>query len=165
MRHFDEQIQEIRQKLVRMGGLAETMIASALRMLIERDDRYYREVTEREEQVNGLQIEIDDMAVRVTALQQPVGSDVRFLFMAARITSELERIGDQAINICQNAQHLLKAPPLKPFVDIPIMAEIAKRMVRDSLDALIRKDVSIAERVLTEEDKVDAFRDQVFREL
>ena len=164
-RHFDEQIQEIRQKLVRMGGLAETMVASALRMLIERDDRYYREVTEREEQVNSLQIEIDDMAVRVTALQQPVGSDVRFLFMAARITSELERIGDQAINICQNAQHLLKAPPLKPFVDIPIMAEIAQRMVRDSLDALIRKDVSIAERVLTEEDKVDAFRDQVFREL
>ena len=164
-RHFDEQIQEIRQKLVRMGGLAETMIASALRMLIERDDRYYREVTEREEQVNSLQIEIDDMAVKITATQQPVGSDVRFLFMAARITSELERIGDQAINICQNAQHLLKAPPLKPFVDIPIMAEIAQRMVRDSLDALIRKDVSIAERVLTEEDKVDAFRDQVFREL
>ena len=164
-RHFDEQIQEIRQKLVRMGGLSETMIASALRMLIERDDRHYHDVTEREEQVNGLQIEIDDMAVRITALQQPVGSDVRFLFMAARITSELERIADQAINICQNAQHLLKAPPLKPFVDIPIMAEIAQRMVRDSLDALIRKDVSIAERVLTEEDKVDAFRDQVFREL
>jgi phosphate transport system protein len=164
-RHFDEQIQEIRQKLVRMGGLSETMIALALRMLIERDDRHYKEVTEREEQVNSLQIEIDDMAVRVTALQQPVGSDVRFLFMAARITSELERIADQAINICQNAQHLLKAPPLKPFVDIPIMAEIAQRMVRDSLDALIRKDVSIAERVLTEEDKVDAFRDQVFREL
>ena len=164
-RHFDEEIQEIRQRLVRMGSLAESMIASALRMLIERDDRYYREVTEREEQVNGLQIEIDDMAVKITATQQPVGSDVRFLFMAARITSELERIGDQAINICQNAQHLLKAPPLKPFVDIPIMAEIAQRMVRDSLDALIRKDVSIAERVLTEEDKVDAFRDQVFREL
>lgn len=164
-RHFDEQIQEIRQKLVRMGSLAESMIASSLRMLIERDDRHYREVTEREEQVNSLQIEIDDMAVKITATQQPVGSDVRFLFMAARITSELERIGDQAINICQNAQHLLKAPPLKPFVDIPIMAEIAQRMVRDSLDALIRKDVSIAERVLTEEDKVDAFRDQVFREL
>jgi phosphate transport system protein len=164
-RHFDEEIQEIRQRLVRMGSLAESMIASALRMLIERDDRHYREVTEREEQVNSLQIEIDDMAVKITATQQPVGSDVRFLFMAARITSELERIGDQAINICQNAQHLLKAPPLKPFVDIPIMAEIAQRMVRDSLDALIRKDVSIAERVLTEEDKVDAFRDQVFREL
>jgi phosphate transport system protein len=164
-RHFDEQIQEIRQKLVRMGGLAESMIASALRMLIERDGRHFTDVTEREEQVNSLQIEIDDMAVRVTALQQPVGSDVRFLFMAARITSELERIADQAMNICQSAEHLLKAPPLKPFVDIPIMAEIAQRMVRDSLDALVRKEVSIAERVLREEDKVDAFRDQIFREL
>jgi phosphate transport system protein len=164
-RHFDEQIQEIRQQLVRMGGLAESMIASALRMLIERDGRHFAEVTEREDQVNTLQIEIDDMAVRVTALQQPVGSDVRFLFMAARITSELERIADQAINICQSAEHLLKAPPLKPFVDIPIMADIAQRMVRDSLDALVRKDVSIAERVLREEDKVDAFRDQIFREL
>jgi len=164
-RHFDEQIQEIRQKLVRMGGLAESMIASALKMLIGRDDRHFRDVSEREEQVNGLQIEIDDMAVRVTALQQPVGSDVRFLFMAARITSELERIADQAINICQSAEHLLKAPPLKPFVDIPIMADIAQRMVRDSLDALVRKDTTIADRVLTEEDKVDAFRDQIFREL
>ncbi len=164
-RHFDEQIQEIREKLVRMGGLAESMVASALRMLIERDSRHHREVQEREEQVNSLQIEIDDMAVRVTALQQPVGSDVRFLFMAARITSELERIADQAINICQNAVHLLQAPPLKPFVDIPIMAEIAQRMVRDSIDALVRKEVSLAERVLTEEEKVDAFRDQVFREL
>jgi phosphate transport system protein len=164
-RHFDEQILEIRQKLVRMGGLAESMIASALRMLIERDGRHFREVRAREEQVNSLQIEVDDLAVRVTALQQPVGSDVRFLFMAARITSELERIADQAMNICQSAEHLLKAPPLKPFVDIPIMAEIAQRMVRDSLDALIRKDTSIAERVLQEEDKVDAFRDQIFREL
>jgi phosphate transport system protein len=164
-RHFDEQIQDIRQKLVRMGGLAESMIASALRMLIERDGRHFRDVSEREEQVNSLQIEIDDLAVRVTALQQPVGSDVRFLFMAARITSELERIADQAVNICQSAEHLLKAPPLKPFVDIPIMADIAQRMVRDSLDALVRKEVAIAERVLREEDKVDAFRDQIFREL
>jgi phosphate transport system protein len=164
-RHFDEQIQDIRQKLVRMGGLAESMISSALKMLIGRDDRHFRDVQEREEQVNALQIEIDDLAVRVTALQQPVGSDVRFLFMAARITSELERIADQAINICQSAEHLLKAPPLKPFVDIPIMAEIAQRMVRDSLDALVRKDTTIAQRVLTEEDKVDAFRDQIFREL
>jgi phosphate transport system protein len=164
-RHFDEQIQEIRQKLVRMGGLAEAMVAASLRMLIDRTPRFYDEVKAREEQVNALQIEIDDMAVKLTALQQPVGSDVRFLFMAARITSELERIADQAINICQNAEHLLKAAPLKPFVDIPIMAEVAQRMVRDSLDALIRKDVSIADRVLVDEEKVDAFRDQIFREL
>src|SRR5258706_7205277 len=132
---------------------------------MERGDRHFGDVKEREEQVNSLQMEIDDMAVRVTALQQPVGSDVRFLFMAARITSELERNADQAINVCQSAEHLLKAPPLKPFVDIPIMAERARRMARDSLDALVRKDVAISERVLGEEDKVDAFRDQISREL
>jgi phosphate transport system protein len=164
-RHFDDQMQAMRQRLVEMGSLAESMIASALRTLLERNERYSEEVHRREEQVNELQIEIDDMAVKLTALQQPVGSDVRFLFMAARITSELERIGDQAVNICQSAHFLLQAPPLKPFVDIPIMAEIAQRMVRDSLESLVRKDVTLANRVLQEEDKVDAFRDQIFREL
>jgi phosphate transport system protein len=164
-RHFEEEIKEIRRKLVEMGGLAEAMIASALRALLERNERHCEDVALREEQVNELQIEIDDMAVKLTALQQPVGSDVRFLFMATRITSELERIGDQAINICQSAHFLLKAPPLKPFVDIPIMAEIAQRMVRDGLESLVRKDVGLANRVLEEEDKVDAFRDQIFREL
>jgi phosphate transport system protein len=164
-RHFDEQIQEMRQKLVLMGGLAESMIALALRMLVERNERHLEEVERKEQEVNGLQIEIDDQAVTLTALQQPVGSDVRFLFVACRITSELERIADQAINVCQNAHFLLQAPPLKPFVDLPIMAEIAQKMVRDSLESLVRKDVSLADRVLKEEEKVDAFRDQIFREL
>jgi phosphate transport system protein len=164
-RHFDEQIQEMRQKLVMMGRLAESMISLSLRMLIERNERHAEEVTTKEEEVNELQIAIDDQAVKLTALQQPVGSDVRFLFMACRITSELERIADQAINICQNAKHLLKAPPLKPFVDLPIMAEIAQRMVRDGLESLVQRDVAIAHRVLQEEEKVDAFRDQIFREL
>jgi len=164
-RHFDEEIGDLRQKLALMGSLAESMISHALRTLIERNERWCREVAEREEQVNELQMEIDNWAIRLTALQQPVGSDVRFLFMAARITSELERIADQAVNICQNAHHLLQAPPLKPFVDLPIMAEVAQRMVRGGVEALVKKDVSLAERVLQEEDQVDAFRDQIFREL
>ncbi len=164
-RHFDEQIQEMRQKLVIMGSLAESMIALALRTLIERNERHAEEVNRKETQVNGLQIEIDDQAVKLTALQQPVGSDVRFLFMACRITSELERIADQAVNVCQNAHFLLQAPPLKPFVDMPIMAEVAQKMVRDSLESLVQRDVGLAEKVLREEEKVDAFRDQIFREL
>jgi len=164
-RHLDDEIKEIRRKLVEMGSLAESMIASALRTLLDRNSRHCDEVSVRERQVNDLQMEIDDMAVKLTALQQPVGSDVRFLFMATRITSELERIGDQAINICQNSTVLLQAPPLKPFVDLPIMAEVAQKMVRDSLESLVRKDVDLADRVLKEDDKVDAFRDQVFREL
>jgi phosphate transport system protein len=99
----------------------------------------------------------------LTALQQPVGTDVRFLFMASRIASELERIGDQAVNICQNAHHVLEAPPLKPIVDLPMMGDIAERMVRDSLESLVKKDCSLANHVLEEEKKVDAFRDQIFR--
>ena len=102
---------------------------------------------------------------KLTALQQPVAQDVRFLFMASRIGGELERIADQAINICQNAAFVLEAPPLKPLVDLPIMSEIAQKMVRDSLTAMINRDVGLANQVLEEEEKVDAFRDQIFRTL
>ena len=165
MRHFDEKIQDLLQKLVLMGSLAESMIQSALRSLIERDERLCEEVHRKEVQVNSLQIEVDDRAVKLTALQQPVGTDVRFLFMASRIATELERIADQAINICQNAHHVLAAPPLKPLVDLPLMGEIAERMVREGLESLVKKDCSLANHVLEEEKKVDDLRDQTFRVL
>ena len=103
------------------------------------------EVRRKEREVNALQIEIDDRAVKLTALQQPVAADVRFLFMASRIATELERIADQAINICQNAHHVLKAPPLKPLVDLPRMGEIAEKMVRDAIEALVQKDCAPAQ--------------------
>ena len=127
-RHFDEKIQELLEKLMVMGSLAESMVQAALRTLIERDETLCQEVHRREMEVNELQIEVDDRAVKLTALQQPVGTDVRFLFMASRIASELERIGDQAVNICQNAHHILEAPPLKPIVDLPMMGDIAERI-------------------------------------
>ena len=165
MRHFDELIKELQERLVTMGRIAESMIQGALRMLIERNAAIFEEIETKEEEVNDLQIEVDDRALKLAALQQPVGSDVRLVFMASRIATELERIADQAINIGQNAKHLLTAPPLKPFVDIPIMSEIAQRMVRESLEAFIRRDVELAGQVLAEEDRVDAFRDQIFREL
>jgi phosphate transport system protein len=165
MRHLDEKIQELLERLLLMGRLAESMIQLALRVLIEHDESLNAEVNRKEKEVNDLQIEIDDSAVKLTALQQPVGTDVRFLFMASRIATELERIGDQAINIIENAHHVLKAPPLKPLVDLPVMGEIAERMVRDSLEALVAKDCSLANRVLEEEKKVDAHRDQIFRVL
>jgi phosphate transport system protein len=148
-----------------MGRLAESMIQTALRVLIERDESLAAEIYRKEEEVNHLQIEIDDSAVKLTALQQPVGGDVRFLFMASRIATELERIGDQAINIIENAHHVIQFAPLKPLVDLPVMGEIAERMVRDSLEALVEKDCSVANRVLEEEEKVDAYRDQIFRVL
>jgi phosphate transport system protein len=165
MRHLDEKIQELLERLLLMGRLAESMVQTALRVLIERNESLGAEIYRKEEEVNNLQIEIDDSAVTLTALQQPVGTDVRFLFMASRIATELERIGDQAVNIIQNTDHVIKAPPLRPLVDLPLMGEIAERMVRDSLEALVEKDCSVANRVLEEEKKVDAHRDQIFRVL
>lgn len=165
MRHFDEQLQDLLHKLVLMASTAESMIRLAVRVLVERNENLAHEVFEKEREVNQLQMQVDDSAVRLTALQQPVAADVRFLFMASRIANELERIGDQAINICQNAHHVLAAPPLKPMVDIPIMADIAIKMVRDSLTAMLDRNVDLANQILEDEKKVDAFRDQIFRTL
>lgn len=164
-RQFDEKLKELQQKLVLMGRLSESMIDSALRMMIERDGVHSVAVFSKEGEVNELQIEVDDRAVKLTALQQPVAGDVRLLFMASRIATELERIADQAVNICENAVDVIKLPPLKPLIDLPIMARIAQQMVRDALDALVKHDCALAEKVLRDEQKVDAFRDQIFREL
>ena len=165
IRHFDDQLREIVKKIVLMGSLAESMVELAMRVLVERDESLGEEVYRKEDEVNRLQVEIDEEALRLTALHQPVAKDVRFLFMASKIVTDLERIADQAKNICQNAHFVLAQPPLKPIVDLPIMAEIALKMVRDALTAVIDRDVATAERILREESKVDAFRDQVFRTL
>ncbi|HEY3322199.1 MAG TPA: phosphate signaling complex protein PhoU [Planctomycetota bacterium] len=164
-RHFDDQIKELLERLVFMGRTADAMITLSLRALIERNPAHCDEVMRQESDVNRLQIEVDDRAIKLTALQQPVASDVRFLFMSSRIGTELERIADQAVNICQNVSRLLEAPPLKPLVDIPIMAEIAQKMVENALEALVKRDPALARAVIEDEDKVDAFRHQIFREL
>ena len=165
MRHFHEQLQELLHKIVMMGSLAESMVHSSVRCLVERNEACATDVFTKEREVNHLQVEVDEMAVRLTALQQPVAADVRFLFMASRIVTELERIADQAVNICENARHIIQQPPVKPIVDIPIMAEIAEKMVRDSLSALSGRDVRLADQVLEDEKTVDAFKDQIFRTL
>ena len=165
MRAFDEHISQLFQKVVLMGSTAESMIRIAVRVLVERNESLASEVFNAEEEVNRLQVEVDDQAVTLTALMQPVASDARFLFMASRIAGELERIADQTINICQNSHYVLQYPALKPMVDLPIMADIVQRMVHDSLNAMVRKDCALADVVLEEEKKVDAFRDQIFRTL
>src|SRR4051812_7681307 len=106
MRHFEEQLQELFQRVVKMGELAESMVETAVTALVARDESMTAAVFEREEQINALQVEVDDAAVKLTALHQPVAQDARFLFMASRIGGELERIGDQAINICQNGHYV-----------------------------------------------------------
>ncbi len=164
-RHFDEQMQDLLDKLVLMGRTAESMMQIAMRCLIERDEALCSEVYRKEQEVNSLQIEIDDRAVTLTATHQPVGTDVRFLFIASRLATELERIADQTVNVCQNAHHVIKSAPLKPMVDLPVMGEIAEKMVRDGIEALVRRDCGLATMVLEEERKVDAYRNQIFRVL
>jgi phosphate transport system protein len=139
------------------------MIQAAVAGLVSRNEASLEDVFTKEQQVNELQVEVDDRAVKLTVLQQPVAQDARFLFMASRIGGELERIADQAINICQNARFVLQGPPLRPLIDLPIMADVAQGMVRDSVTAMINRDVQLANRVLEEEEKVDAFRDNIFR--
>jgi phosphate transport system protein len=165
MRHFEEQLQELYQRIVLMGTLAESMIHTAVAALVRRSESLVQDLYAKEDEVNALQVEVDDRCVRLTVQNQPMAQDARFLFMASRIGGELERIADQAINISQNGQHALEGPPIKTLVELPIMADIAEKMVRDSLTAMIQKDVALAEGVLVEEKKVDAFRDQIFRTL
>jgi phosphate transport system protein len=165
MRHFDEQLRELLRQIVLMGTAAEGMVQAAVRALAERDETLIEEVLKKEVEVNRLQIEVDEQAVKLTALHQPVAADVRFLFMASRIASELERVADQAVNICENGRHILAQPPLKPMVDIPIMGEAARKMLREAMMAVSGRDVALAEAVLEEEKRVDAFKDQIFRSL
>jgi phosphate transport system protein len=165
MRNFDDQLQDLLQKIARMGWLAESMIQNAVRGMIAGDQTLAGQVFEKERQVNALQVEVDDTAVRLTVLQQPVARDARFLFMASRIGGELERIADQAVNIVQNTGHLSDRPLAEPLVDVPLMAQMARKMVRDSLTAMIDRNMDLADRVLMDEKEVDAFRDRIFKAL
>src|SRR5665213_3084910 len=163
MRHFDEQLDELFKRIIMMGSIAESMIHTAIRAYTERNESLAMEVYAREGEVNAFQVEVDDRAVKLTTLQQPVAGDARFLFMASRIGGELERIADQAINIVQNAHYALEGLPLQPLVDLPIMAGVVRKIVHSSLAAMAGRDCQLADEVLQQEDQGDAFRDQIFR--
>src|SRR5690349_18226530 len=168
MRQFHEQLHELLTRVQEMGELSLSMVSTALDSLIRQNEALAKQVFATEDRVNALQVEVDDRAVRLTVLQQPVAQDARFLFMASRIGGELERIADQAINICQNAHYVLEASaaaPMKPLIELPLMADLAQKMVRDALTAMINRDPSIANRVLEEEKMVDAFKEAIFRTL
>ena len=164
-RHFEDQLQELKGRLVTMGTAAESMIERAVKSLLERDESRLSEVFKTEQEVNELHIEVDERVINLIALHHPVAADLRMAVMCSKIAGELERIGDQAVNICQNTTELLRYPPLKPLIDIPLMAEIARRMLRESLDAFVRQDTALAQKVLNTDDEVDAFKNQIFREL
>ncbi len=164
-RPFDEELKSLKEKLLEMAARAEEQIVLAVRALKDREEKLACQVLEREEAVNLLDIEIDGMCMRLLALRQPLATDLRFITSAMKISSDLERIGDLAVNIAERTQDLLKQPELKPLIDIPRMAELAQAMVRDALNAFIQGDDVLARDVCLRDDQVDQLNDQVFREL
>jgi phosphate transport system protein len=163
--HFEADLQALKQRLLAMGAIVEERVHQAVQALIERNQNKAEAVATGDYEVNDLHIEIDDRCLKLLALQQPMATDLRLITSAIKINSDLERIGDQAVNVAQNVIKLLPHPPLRPVTDIPRMADSAERMTRDALDSFVRRDVALARSVLERDDEVDGLKDQVFRVL
>ena len=164
-RHFDEELQQLKAKLLRMGGLAEGQIQNALQALIARDSVLAAQVIEGDHRVNALDVEIDEDCIGLLALQQPAARDLLLITTAMKIATELERISDLAESISERAIELNREPQLKPYIDIPRMGNWAVTMVKESLDSFVRGDVYLAQKVLKDDDFVDDLMGQLFREL
>lgn len=160
-RHFDEQLQELKSHLMKMSAMAEVMIADAVKTLVDRDAAAAAPVYEREELVNQMDIENDETCLKLIALHQPAAADLRFIMGAVKTNADLERLADEAVNIVEKAEHLLRAPQLKPFEIIPEMAAIARGMVRDSLRAFVGRNVDLAREVLLRDDRLDDLNDKI----
>jgi len=164
-RHFEKELEELNDRLVWMGSLAERAVHQAVQAVLDGEKDLANRVIEEESAINEMQIEVDDRVVKILATQQVMAGDLRFAIAVSRINGDLERIGDQAVNIAQSALRILRHPRVKPYVDLPRMSEIAEEMVRDSLNALVRRDAELARNVLARDDVVDSLRNQIFREL
>jgi len=163
--HYHEEYAQLKERLLAMGGLAEERLRLALRSLVERDGDLVEQVLRGDEPLNQLHIEIDDRVFKLLALRQPVAVDLRAIVSAVKINTDLERVGDLAVNIGEAARRYLQHPPVKELIDLPRMGEIAQRMLRNALDAYVRRDVDLARQVLDEDDTLDALKSQVFRDL
>jgi phosphate transport system protein len=164
-RAYESQLGKLRSCLLEMGGLVEDQIAQAIRSLTERDPLLAHATVERDHTVNRLDVEIDELSMKLIALHQPAARDLRLITTALKITTDLERIGDLATHIAERAIELAAEPPVKPYVDIPRMAELASSMVHRSLDAFVREDIELALEVCGSDDTIDRLHDQLFREL
>jgi phosphate transport system protein len=164
-RHFEIELSELKERVLWMGSLSERAVHQAVHAVLDGQEPLAQAVLREEPAINDLQIEIDDRVVQLLALHQLMAADLRFVLAVARINNDLERIGDQAVNMAQAALHILRHPRVKPYVDLPRMSELAEGMVRDSLNAVVRGDIEIARSVLIRDDQVDNLRDQIFREL
>jgi phosphate transport system protein len=164
-RHFHEQLERLEERILRLGGMVEAAIGKSVRALVERDARLAREVVQDDRRVDELELEIDQDCMELLARNQPMARDLRFISTAMKITPDLERIGDHAVNVAERAAELADEPPLAVLVDIPLMAARAQEMVRRSLDAFVRADAEAAREVIGLDDEMDRRMEQVFRVL
>jgi phosphate transport system protein len=165
VRHFQEELEQLKTRLLEMGGLAEENVRLAVKGLVDRDHDLIDRVLMGDEPINALHIELDSRCFRLLALHQPMAADLRTIVAAVKINTDLERVGDLAVNIAEAARRYVGHQPVKKLIDIPRMASIAQAMLRDALDAFVRRDVELAQRVLNEDDRLDALKTQIFREL
>jgi phosphate transport system protein len=161
---YEEDLKRLREDILYMGGLVEDQIQKAVSSLVDRDSALAETIIERDHEVNRLDVEIDDVCIRLLALHQPAARDLRFITTALKITTDLERIGDMAVNICERALELNEEPQLKPYIDIPRMARTSERMIRESLDAFVHEDTDLALKVCKDDQEVDDLNSQIFRE-
>jgi phosphate transport system protein len=164
-KQYDAELNDIRSKLLEMGGKVELMINEALRSLLERDSALAETVMKLDHEVNGLEVTIDERCLQVLATRQPAARDLRFITLALKIVTDLERMGDQCRNIAKRVVELNQEPPLKPYIDLPRMAEWARTMVKEALDAFVRGDVELAMKVCKDDSFVDDLNEQIQREL
>ena len=162
---FDEELRALKDRVLKIGSLIEAAIRDSVKSLVERNSELARKVIEKDRQINALDVEIDEECIRLIALRQPKARDLRFITTAMKITTDLERMGDLAENIAERAIELNEEPQLKPYIDIPRMAEIAQEMVRESLDAFVMGCSSLPYEVIKRDDEVDNLNAQVFNEL
>jgi phosphate transport system protein len=164
-RHFTEELQRLKERLLEMGELATNRLDRAMSGLVSRDSLILGDVIQGDESINTLQIEIDDRCFKLLALRQPMATDLRLIMSATRITSDLERVGDLAVNVAEAAARYIQYPPVKPLIDLPRMSLLAQQMLRDALSSFVSGEVALASDVLKRDDTLDDLKRQLFQEL
>jgi phosphate transport system protein len=162
---YDADLRDLRQRILTMGGLVEKMIADVVQALVERNTALAETVIARDHEVNTFEVDIDERCLELLALRQPTGRDLRFITLALKIVTDIERIGDKCSNMAKRARMLNNEPPLKPYIDIPRMAHWVSIMIREALDAFVRGDDDLALKVCNDDTMVDDLNEQVQREL
>ena len=163
-RKYEEELKSLRDRIIQMGGLVEDQIDRSIKALVDREAALAESVIERDAEVNQMDADIDELCVRLIALHQPAAKDLRFVTTALKITTDLERIGDISVNISERSLELIREAPLKPYIDIPRMAEISRRMISESLNAFVHEDTTLALKVCQDDQEIDDLNEQIFRE-